>query len=95
VCTYQTERVALRGSGKGATGWFSVREATIYVDHPVHAPDPHTLNVDLRNPDLGPSARVALELDAASARALAEAIVHALERAPAGLLEPSPASQRA
>lgn len=95
MCTYQTERVALRGSGKGATGWFSVREATVYVDHPVHAPDLHTLNVDLRNPDLGASARVALELDAPSARALARAIMEALAHAPAGLLESAPLSQRA
>lgn len=95
MCTYQTERVALRGSGKGATGWFALREATVYVDHPVHAPDPHTLNVDLRNPELGASARVALELDPVSARALAEVILHALEQAPDGLFESSPLSQRA
>lgn len=95
MCTYQTDQVALRGSGKGATGWFRLREATVYVDHPVHAPDLHTLNIDLRNPELGASARVALELDAPSARALAEAIVHALEQAPEGLLESSPLSQRA
>ena len=95
MCTYQTDLVALRGSGKGATGWFSLREATVYVDHPVHAPDLHTLNIDLRNPELGASARVALELDPPSARALAEAIVHALEQAPEGLLASSPLSQRA
>lgn len=95
MCTYQTERVAVRGSGKGAEGWFAVEEATVYVDHPVHAPDLHTLNIDVRNPGLGASARVALELDGHSARALAEAIVSALDRAPAGVLDGSPTSQRA
>ncbi len=93
MCTYQTEQLPVRGSGKGASGWFAVREATVYVDHPVHAPDLHTLNIDLRNPELGPSARVALELDGASARALAEAISRALGRTPDGLLEGATSSQ--
>jgi hypothetical protein len=94
VCTYQTTQLAVRGSGKGADGWFALSEATVYVDHPVHAADAHTVNVDLRNGALGPSARVALELDAASARALAGAIVSALEGAPAGLLQGAPGAQR-
>jgi hypothetical protein len=46
----------------------------------------HTLNIDFLNRALGPDARVAVELDAASARALAEAIVEALESVPAELL---------
>jgi hypothetical protein len=53
----------------------------VYFDHPVHAPAEHTLNVDFLNPDLGPSARVAVELDPASALALARAILAAVERA--------------
>lgn len=81
MCTYQTERVDLKGSGKGASGWFPVTSATVYFDHPVHAPADHTLNIDFINPELGPSARVAVELDPASARALAEAIFTALETA--------------
>jgi hypothetical protein len=95
VCTYQTSQLAVRGSAKGGGQWFAVREATVYVDHPAHSTDDHTLNIDVRNGELGPSARLALELDAASARALAEAIVSALEAAPAGLLAGSPPSQRA
>lgn len=79
MCTYQTERVALSGSGKGAAGWFPVTSASVYLDHPVHAPATHTLNVDFINPDQGPSARVAVELDPASARSLAEAILLTLE----------------
>jgi len=86
MCTYQTERVALRGSGKGAQGWFPLTDASVYLDHPVHAPADHTLNLDFLNPDRGPGARVAVELDPASARALAEAILTTLEGAPAGLL---------
>ena len=85
MCTYQTERVPVTGSGKGACGWFPVTTATVYLDHPVHAPAAHTLNVDFLNPDQGPSARVAVELDPASARSLAEAILLTLETTGADL----------
>jgi hypothetical protein len=35
MCTYLTENVGVTGSGKGAAGWFALREATVYFDHPV------------------------------------------------------------
>ncbi|MCW2590320.1 MAG: hypothetical protein JWQ86_2747 [Mycobacterium sp.] len=85
MCTYLTEKIEVDGSGKGASGWFSVREATVYVDHPVHAPYGHTVNIDMLNPALGPSARVALELTEETAIALADAIYRAIESAPAAL----------
>jgi Family of unknown function (DUF6295) len=85
MCTYLTETVDLAGSGKGAAGWFPLTEATVYFDHPQHAPADHTLNIDFRNPGQGPSARVAVELTAESARALAVAIQAALAAAPPGL----------
>ena len=40
----------------------------------MHAPYGHTVNIDVINPELGPSARVALELTEESALALADAI---------------------
>ena len=85
MCTYLTEHVEIDGSGKGATGWFGVDRATVYVDHPVHAPYGHTVNIDVLNPRLGPSAPVALELTEESALALADAIRKAVAHAPAGL----------
>jgi Family of unknown function (DUF6295) len=85
MCTYLTEHVEIDGSGKGATGWFGADRATVYVDHPVHAPYGHTVNIDVINPRLGPSARVALELTEESALALADAILKAIGHAPAGL----------
>ena len=85
MCTYLTEKVDLAGSGKGAAGWFPLTEATVYFDHPQHAPADHTLNIDFRNPGQGPSARVAVELTAESARALAAAVQAALAAAPPGL----------
>jgi hypothetical protein len=85
MCTYLTEHVEIDGSGKGVTGWFGANRATVYVDHPVHAPYGHTVNIDVINPELGPSARVALELTAESALALADAIRKAISHAPVGL----------
>ena len=85
MCTYLTETLDVEGSGKGAAGWFPLTLASVYLDHPQHAPDDHTLNIDFLNPAAGPAARVAVELTAASARALAEAIGSALAAAPPGL----------
>ena len=89
MCTYQTQSVAVRGSGKGPEGWFPVTDATVYLDHPVHAQADHTLNLNFSNPTRGPAARVAVELHPASARQLAEAILESLETAPPGLVSKS------
>jgi Family of unknown function (DUF6295) len=89
MCTYQTVKVDLTGSGKGSTRWFRLSDASVYFDHPVHAMADHTLNIDFINPALGPGARVAVELDADSARRLAGAIIEALETVPSGLLASS------
>lgn len=80
MCTYVTEHIALIGSGKGQQGWFALTDASVYLDHPVHAQAEHTLNIDFLNPLAGPSARVAVELTPASARQLVAAIQTALER---------------
>jgi hypothetical protein len=87
MCTYQTETLAVTGSGKGPGGWLRVTDASVYVDHPVHAMAGHTLNIDLRDPAKGPAARVALELHPAAARELAEAILRSLDAVPAGVLD--------
>ena len=83
MCTYNTERVAVSGSGKGAAGWFALTDATVYLDHPAHTSAEHTLNIDFLNPARGPAARVAVELTPDSARALAAAIEAALEQSAA------------
>jgi hypothetical protein len=86
MCTYLTEKIGIRGSGKGTASWIKVTDATVYFDHPVHAQAEHTLNIDFLDPSAGPSARVAVELTAESARALAKAIEAALASVPPGLL---------
>ena len=74
MCTNVTRRARIAGSAKGADGWFAVDTATVYFDHPFHAPDDHTLNIDLVNEANGAPARVAIELSAASARELVRQI---------------------
>jgi hypothetical protein len=86
MCTYNTEKIQVTGSGKGASGWFALTDATVYFDHPVHAMADHTLNIDFLNPGRGASARVAVELTAESARALAAAIEAALAAVPPALV---------
>ena len=86
MCTYLAEKVDVEGSGKGTAGWFGLTEASVYFDHPQHARAEHTLNIDFLNPEQGPSARVAVELTAESARALAAAIEATLAAAPPGLV---------
>lgn len=77
MCTYITEPVDLEGSAKGARGWQRIARAHVSFDHPQHAPLDHALEIDLVD---GSGARVAVELSAASARALIGAMERALER---------------
>ena len=87
MCTYATVNAELEGSAKGPEGrWFRLTNGTVYFDHPVHALAEHTLNIDFADPSKGPSARVAVELTAASARELVAAIEAALASAPAALI---------
>ena len=84
MCTMIVTQVTIDGSGKGVTGWFTLREANVSYDHPFSAPMEHALNIDFVNEALGPGARVAVELSPEAARALMEAIGAVLERAEAG-----------
>ena len=84
MCSYHTERVEAAGSAKGPAGWFPLRLASVYLDHPQHTAADHTLNIDFLNPQLGPASRVAVELTEQSARSLAAAILAALDGAGAG-----------
>jgi hypothetical protein len=85
MCTYLTETFECDGAGKGGSGWFTVTEGRVYVDHPYHACHEHTVNIDFVNPSEGPSARVAVELTEEAALALVDAIHKALAAAPPGL----------
>jgi hypothetical protein len=76
--------VEIDGSGKGTSGWFSLRQANVSYDHPFNAPLEHALNIDFVNEAQGLGARVAVELSADAARSLAAAILAVLDRAEAG-----------
>jgi hypothetical protein len=84
MCTMIAEQIQIEGSGKGRTGWFTLRQANVSYDHPFDAPLEHALNIDFVNEAQGPGARVAVELSAESARALIATIQAVLEEAEAG-----------
>jgi hypothetical protein len=89
MCSYLTSKEPMDGSGKGATGWFRLTAAMACYDHPYHSPEEHMLNIDFLNEEAGPSARIAVELTAESARRLVKMIESALESA-SELLGPLP-----
>lgn len=78
MCTWITESAGIFGRGKGVAEWIALTRANVYYDHPVSAPLDHALIIDFVDEARGPGARVAVELSAASARALVEAIEAAL-----------------
>ena len=83
MCTMIAVSTAVRGSGKGAAGWFRLTKANVGFDHATHGDDEHALLLDFVNPELGPSARVAVELDIESGKALIEQIQAAIDAAEA------------
>lgn len=83
MCTTITGKSAVSGSGKGPGGWFELGQAYVGYDHPFHARLDHALTLDFVNEALDAGSRVAVELDRASARALAHRILETLEAADA------------
>ena len=83
MCTMIAEKVKVDGSGKGASGWFTVNQANISYDHPFNAPFEHALNIDFVNESQGLGARVAVELSEQAARELVKTILAVLDQAEA------------
>jgi Family of unknown function (DUF6295) len=81
MCTGIVETAEVSGSGKGPLGWFKLEQVSVSYDHPTDAPLDHTLNIDFLNLNNGPGTRIAVELEAESARRLVDAILTALSRA--------------
>ena len=84
MCTMIVKKVIVEGSGKGKEGWFTVNQANVSYDHPFHIPMEHALNIDFVNEELGPGARVAVELSEEAARNLVAAIQDVLLEAESG-----------
>ncbi len=88
MCTSISHSTSIAGVGKGPRGWFPVNQATVAFDHATHSGAEHALLLDFANYELGTGARVALELDLASGRALVEQLQAAIAAAEAaGLAE--------
>ena len=78
------KKVNIDGSGKGTGGWLTLNQANVSYDHPFHVSMEHALNIDFVNEDLGPGARVAVELSEQAARSLIDAITDVLSQAEVG-----------
>ena len=77
MCTYATSTVAMAGSAATSDGeWFGLERGVVYFDHPQDVPLDHALCIDFRG---GGLERVAVELDAESARRLARSILDMLD----------------
>ena len=83
MCTMIAMTTLIRGVGKGQNGWFPINQATVGYDHATHSSDEHALLLDFVNYDIGTSARVALELDIESGKALLAQLASAIEAAEA------------
>jgi hypothetical protein len=93
MCTMIVHQTKIAGRGKGAGGWFEVREANVSYDHPYEMPLEHALNIDFVNEAEGPAARVAVELSVEAARELVRAIQMVLAQAEkSGVLEDVPSA---
>lgn len=81
MCTSIVEIVAADGMGKGGDGWFKLTRSVVSYDHPHHALLEEAINIDFMNPDLGPGARVAVELTLEAAKELSGALARAIAAA--------------
>jgi hypothetical protein len=84
MCTMIAQQVKVTGSGKAGVDWIKLDTASVSYDHPFSMPLEYTLNLDFTNQAGGPAARVAVELDAESARKLVQAIQDVMRQAQAG-----------
>ena len=81
MCTSISQTCSVQGAGKGRLGWFPITQATVAYDHATHTGAEHALMLDFANYDLGTEARVGVELDLASGRALLEQLTQAIDAA--------------
>jgi hypothetical protein len=81
MCTMIAVTTQVRGSGKGVSGWFPITQSTVGYDHATHSEDEHALLLDFVNYEIGTGARVALELDLESGRALVAQLQDAISQA--------------
>lgn len=83
MCTMIAVTSPVTGTAKGRTGWFPITQATVAYDHATHSTSEHALLLDFTNYAIGLDARVALELDLDSGRALVAQLQSAINQADA------------
>jgi hypothetical protein len=83
MCTNISYTASITGAGKGSQGWFPVTQANVAYDHATHTMAEHAFLLDFTNYAIGPEARVGLEMDVHSAKALLEQLSAAIEAAEA------------
>lgn len=81
MCTMIALTASVQGAGKGTKGWFPITQSSVGYDHASHCKDEHAMLLDFVNYDLGTDARVAVELDLDSARALVAQLHEAIDLA--------------
>jgi hypothetical protein len=81
MCTSIVEIVAASGAGKGSDGWFGLTHSVVSYDHPHHALLEEAITIDFMNSELGPAARVAVELTLEAAKQLSVALARAIAAA--------------
>jgi Family of unknown function (DUF6295) len=83
MCTSISHRAEVSGAAKGPQGWFPLTAANVAFDHGTHTAAEHAFLLDFTNYDIGPEARVGVELDLDSARALLDQLEAAIAAAEA------------
>src|SRR5262245_9683259 len=81
MCTTISDTVTVEGAAKGGGGWFPITAAVVGFDHATGSAGEHAVLLDFVDPARGPAARVAVELDLASGRALLTALAAVLAAA--------------
>ncbi len=81
MCTMIAQQVKVNGSGKMSSGWVKIDLASVSYDHPFDMPVEYSLNLDFTNPS---GARLAVGLDATSARDLLKTLQDVMGQAEAG-----------
>jgi hypothetical protein len=83
MCTTISRTSEIAGAGKAGRGWLPVTPVTVACDHPAHTGAEHALLLDFTNCDIGTDARIAVELDLVSAKALLGSLERAIDAAEA------------
>lgn len=84
MCTMIAMQERITGSGKSGGTWTRVDTISVSYDHPFNMPLEYTLNLDFTSINGSPDQRVAVELDASSARMLVKTIQQVLKTAEEG-----------